>query len=264
MSRSRCAHNGRARHDTAMTGRRLVLEPAGEPRQTETADDDRRQVASTAVVRPQLARAAAARPAAARAAAARPAAARHAGIRAGGGRAGAPGAAAGAERRHHRGRARPPRRRPSDADRQRPRYPPARGLWLRPPDRLRPQSRAATRPRQGGRRRGRARLHLPPPRGPPLVGRGAVHDRGFPLLVGGHGQQPPPQPGRAAARAGGRGRAAQGRDPRPADRALQLVEAQPVLPAGAGRSARRCSSTRRRTTSSSSTRTTPIRPSSPD
>ena len=60
--------------------------------------------------------------------------------------------------------------------------------------------------------------------GPPLVRRPAVHQRGFPLLLGGRRQQrgscsPTGPPIRAA----GRRRGAQGRDPRRADRALQLV-----------------------------------------
>ena len=135
------------------------------------------------------------------------------------------------------GRGRPAGRRARDPGRRQPRHPAPGGLRLRPPDRLRPQARAGAGHRQGGRRRGRARLHLPSARGPPLVGRRAVHDRGLPLLVGGHGEQPAAQPGRAAARSAGRGRAADGRDPGRADGPLFLVEAQPVLPAGAGRRA---------------------------
>ena len=71
--------------------------------------------------------------------------------------------------------------------------------------------------------------------GPPLVGRRAVHHRGLPILLGGRRQRTAScsRPGRRGA-AAGRRRAAEGRGPGRADGPLQLVQAQPVVPAGAG------------------------------
>ena len=48
---------------------------------------------------------------------------------------------------------------------------------------------ARARPPRARRQRGRPRLHLHAARGPPLVGRAALHDRGLPLLLGGRRQR---------------------------------------------------------------------------
>ncbi len=142
-----------------------------------------------------------------------------------------------AQRGRDRGRPRRAGGRAQEPGRRHPRHAPPGGLRLRPPGRLRPGPRAGAGHRQGGRGRGRADLHLPSARRPPLVGRRAVHDRGLPLLVAGRRNPRAAEPGRPAARPRGRGRAADGRDPGRADRALFLVQAQPVLPAGARRGA---------------------------
>ena len=60
--------------------------------------------------------------------------------------------------------------------------------------------------------RGRPHLHLPSSSGPQMVGRQAVHLRGFPLLLGGHGERPGSVALRAAEGAPGRGREAGRRD----------------------------------------------------
>ena len=105
--------------------------------------------------------------------------------------------------------------------------------------RLRP--RLPPRSRSPGRaaRRGRARLHPAASARPPVVGRPSVHQRGLPLLLGGHRHQRVPRPVRPAARVSGRGRAAALRGARRAHRALHVGAAEPVLPAGAGRCAAR-------------------------
>ena len=151
-----------------------------------------------------------------------------------------------------------------DPGRRQPRHAPPGGLRLCPPDRLRraTSSWCRTSPERSTSRTGECfTIHLRA--GPPLVGRRAVHHRGLPLLVGGHGQQPAAQPGRAAARSAARGRAADGRDPRRADRPLFLVEAQPVLPAGAGRGAAAVHLRAGALPRGSSTSATPSRPRSP-
>ena len=75
--------------------------------------------------------------------------------------------------------------------------------------------------------------------GPSLVGRPALHHRGLPLLLGGHGPQQGDEPGRRADGDAGQRAAAQGRDHRRGDDPLHLGQAQSVLPAGAGGAQRR-------------------------
>ena len=127
------------------------------------------------------------------------------------------------------------RRRAGHAGRPGQGHPPHGGVRLCPAGRLRRSARAEAGHPQGRRGRGWPHLHPPPAPGAPLVRWRTVHQRGFPLLVGGRRQQRPAQPDRAARRAVRRRRGAQGRVPGPPDRALQLGKAQPVLPAGARR-----------------------------
>ena len=121
-------------------------------------------------------------------------------------------AAAGAERRDDGGD-RPARRRSPDAGRQQPGHPPSGGVRLCAPGRLRPRSQPRAGHPERGRGRGRPRVHAAAARGASLVGRRAVHDRGFPLLLGGRRQQREAQSLRAAPGVAGRRRVAAGRDP---------------------------------------------------
>ena len=115
------------------------------------------------------------------------------------------------------------------------------------PRRLRRGARAAARSRRAGRRERGARLHLRPARGSPLVRRAAVHERGFPLLLGGRRAQQGAQPGRGAGIHARRRQAPAGRGARRAHDPLQLGQAEPALPADAARSRAIRSSTARRT-----------------
>ncbi len=105
----------------------------------------------------------------------------------------------------HRGRSRgqEPQARHARRRHRQPRRPGARHplherQHLCSPRRLRRGARAAARSRRAGRRERGARLHLCPARGSPLVRRAAVHERGFPLLLGGRRAQQGAQPGRGA------------------------------------------------------------------
>ena len=146
----------------------------------------------------------------------------------------------------------------ADPGRQQPRHPPARGLRLRPPDRLRPRrsSWCRTSPeRSTSRTAQRFTFHL---RAGHRWSDGAPFTtEDFRYWWEDIANNPAAQPGRAAARSPGRGRAADGRDPGRADRALFLV-ASPTRSSCRRWPARgRCSSTRPPTTSSSSTSATP-------
>ena len=128
----------------------------------------------------------------------------------------------------------PARRQPQHADRPQPRRAHAGGVRLRAPGRLRPEFQHRARHPREHRRQGRARVHHEAAQGPPLVRRPAVHHRRLPLLLGRRRQQQGTQPDGPAERPAGERRGAQGRDPRQADGALQLVEAESGFPAAHG------------------------------
>ncbi len=70
-----------------------------------------------------------------------------------------------------------------------------------------------------------------------MVGRPSLHRRGFPLLLGGRGRQPGDNPGRAARGPSNRRGSPAVRGHRRNHGAFLVVEAEPVLPSGAGRGA---------------------------
>ena len=140
-----------------------------------------------------------------------------------------PAAALGGQALRRRRRPGPAGRPAQHADGQRARYPPDDGLQLHPPDRLRRQVQAAARHPRKLRGQGRPRVHLQAARRAQMVRRPALHDRGFPLLLGRRRQQQGPLAGGPNGRAPGRRQAAQGRDHRPAHHQVHLGEAQPLL-----------------------------------
>ena len=115
-------------------------------------------------------------------------------------------------------------------------YPPNGRLRLCPSRRLRPQARADSRTCcRHSRSIGRACLHLPSASRPQMVERRSLHDRGFPLLLGRCRQQQGAVARRPARADAGRRRSAEDRDHRRDDHPLQLVEAEPAVSAGPGR-----------------------------
>ena len=127
------------------------------------------------------------------------------------------------------GRPRPLGRTGQHPDRQRARYAPDDALLQCAADRLRRPVQAPVRHPRELRGQGRQRVHPEAARRPQMVRRRAVHDRGFPLLLGRHRQQQGAVAGRTECRADGRRQAAQGRDHRSADHQVHLGQAQPLL-----------------------------------